>query len=50
MTTAFYSAVDSLGAHSYFQSLAAAEAFQAAFGGYVLETTPHRIWRVTLAA
>jgi hypothetical protein len=47
MTTAFYSAADHLGTHSYFRTEADASAFQAAYGGYILMTTPNRIWRVT---
>lgn len=47
MTKAFYSAADNLGNHSYFRSLGDAQAFHAAYGGYILETTPGRIWRVT---
>ena len=44
----FATAADHLGSHSYFLSLGDAEEFQAASGGYVLETTPGRIWRVTI--
>lgn len=45
----FFQATDTLGHHFYFRSLADASAYQAAHGGYVIETTPNRIWRVTLA-
>lgn len=47
MQNPFFTAADSLGNHNYFDSLCDAEAFQAANGGYILETTPGRIWRVT---
>ena len=47
MTTAFFSAADHLGTHSYFRTLGDAQAFQAAYGGYILMTTTNRIWRVT---
>lgn len=44
----FYEAADQIGHHFYFRSPADAEAFRASRGGYVLETTPRRIWRVTV--
>jgi hypothetical protein len=46
----FFTASDNLGAHSYFRTLTEAQAFQAAQGGYIIETTRGRIWRVTLQA
>lgn len=47
MTEPFFKAADSIGNHHYFRSLGDAEAFQSANGGYILQTTPGRIWRVT---
>ena len=45
----FYSAhCPSLGWLYYFRSPAAAEAMRALHGGYVLETIPGYIWRLTL--
>ena len=46
----FFQASDHLGRHFYFTCAAAAQAFQSAQGGYILETTRGRIWRVTLQA
>jgi hypothetical protein len=43
----FFEGTDNLGTHAYFDSPKDAERYQAARGGYVLETTPSRIWRVT---
>lgn len=40
----------SLGWLYYFRTIADAEAFRYLRGGYVLETTPGRIWRVTLSS
>lgn len=46
----FYSAhCPSLGHLFYFRVHADATAFHDLRGGYILETTPGRIWRVTLA-
>ena len=47
--TPFFTARDHLGGHSYFRSLRDAEWFQSRHGGQVVETTPGRIWRVTVA-
>ncbi len=47
--TPFFESSDNIGHSFYFRTLVDAETFQAAHGGYVLETTPRRIWRVTLA-
>lgn len=44
----FFEGTDNLGTHAYFDSPKDAERYQCACGGYVLETTPSRIWRVTL--
>ena len=49
MPVPFFSAADHLGSHAYFHSLADAQAYSAVHGGYVLMTTPNRIWRVTQA-
>ena len=46
----FFTAADNLGKHSYFKTLADAEAFQKINGGYILETSPKTIWRVTKRA
>jgi hypothetical protein len=43
----FFQAHDHLGHHHYFRTPADAQRFQETHGGYVLETTPRRIWRVT---
>jgi hypothetical protein len=48
-TSPFFRAVDHLGTHAYFRSLAAAQSYQIEHGGYVLMTTTNRIWRVTQA-
>ena len=45
---AFFTANDNLGSHFYFRTIAEAQSFQAERGGYILETTPRKIWRVTL--
>lgn len=45
---AFFTASDNLGQHFYFRSQAEAQTFQSTNGGYILETTPRKIWRVTL--
>lgn len=47
MNNPFFTMADHLGAHNYFLSLADAEIYRAEFGGYILETTRGRIWRVT---
>ena len=47
MPIPFFTASDHLGAHVYFRSLADADSYQQQHGGYVLMTTPGRIWRVT---
>ena len=47
MPVPFFTAADHLGAHVYFRSLTDADAYQQQHGGYVLMTTPGRIWRVT---
>lgn len=47
MNKVFFKASDDLGNHFYFHSLCDAEEFKSVHGGYVLETTPGRIWRVT---
>ena len=45
----FYSAhCPSIGYLHYFLSFAAADALRAVHGGYVLETSSGRIWRLTL--
>lgn len=43
----FFEGKDELGEHAYFHSPEDAQTYQAARGGYVLMTTPERIWRVT---
>ncbi len=47
LPTPFYRGTDHLGAHAYFRSLKEAQTYAAANGGYIAETTPGRIWRVT---
>ena len=50
MTTPFFTASDWLGVHAYFTTPADAEAFAAANGGELHETTPGTVWRITRPA
>lgn len=46
-TNPFFTASDWLGVHAYFKARADAEAFAAANGGELYETTPGTVWRIT---
>lgn len=50
VATPFFTASDWLGFHAFFKTRADAEAFAAAAGGTLHETTPGVVWRITRPA